>query len=312
MISKKLLEIIVCPKSGSELIQKNNQLETKNTFYPIIRGIPILIDEEKSLFKIDYFTSNKETTFDSKRLRLKKLAKSILPSISKNLKSKINYIELKNLLLKFNERPKVLVIGGGIEGADFKYFFDESIDLIETDVSFGPRTKIIADAHCLPFKEKIFDCVIVQAVLEHVLDPKACVEEISRVIKDKGYVYAETPFMQQVHMAPYDFTRFTYLGHRNLFSHYAVIKSGSCIGPGSALAWSYLYFLMCFSKNKIIKYTLGAFALLTSFWLKYFDYLLINKDDALDAASAYFFIFQKLKQPISDNDIINDYKGTRL
>ena len=312
MISKKLLDIIACPKSGSELILKNKHLEAKNNYYPIIGGVPVLIDEENSLFKIDHFKSDNTTTFDSKRLRLKKIAKSFLPSISKNLKSKKNYIELKNLLFKISDRPKVLVIGGGIEGANFKYFLDDRIDLIETDVSFGPRTKIIADAHCLPFKEKIFDGVIVQAVLEHVLEPKICVHEISRVIKNEGYVYAETPFMQQVHMAPYDFTRFTYLGHRNLFSQYSVIKSGSCIGPGSALAWSYLYFLMSFSKNKIIKYILGVFALLTSFWLKYFDYLLIDKDDALDAASAYFFIFKKLKNPISSESIIKEYKGSRL
>lgn len=312
MISKRLLKIISCPRSGSELILNNDHLESKNNSYPIIKGIPILLDEEKSLFKINQFTSNEKTTLDSKRLSLKKTAKRFLPSISRNFKAKENYFTFKKLLFRINDRPKVLVIGGGIMGAGFEYMVDDRIDIIETDVSFGPRTKIIADAHSLPFKNKSFDGVIVQAVLEHVIDPKLCVKEITRVIKNKGYVYAETPFMQQVHMAPYDFTRFTYIGHRNLFSHYSVIKSGSAIGPGSALAWSYLYFLMSFSSNKIIKYILATFAFLTSFWLKYFDYLLINKDDALDAASAYFFIFKKSKTPFSKDEIINQYRGSKL
>ncbi len=312
MLSEQLLEIISCPKDGSELTLNDSTLETKKKSYPIINGIPVLINENKSLFNIEHFQNQAETTFNKKRLSLKKTAKTLLPSISKNFVAKKNYKFLKHILIKNNDNPKVLVIGGGIEGSGFEQLIDERIFIVETDVSFGPKTKVIADAHCLPFKDKTFDGVIVQAVLEHVLDPKICVNEIARVIKDNGYVYAETPFMQQVHMAPYDFTRFTYLGHRRLFSHFSVVKSGSAIGPGSALAWSYLYFLMSFSNSRIIKYALATFAFLTSFWLKYFDYFLINKVDSLDAASAYFFIFKKMKTPVPDKEIINDYKGSNF
>ena len=47
----------------------------------------------------------------------------------------------------------------------------DNIEFIESDVSFGPRTQIIFDCHDIPFKKESFDCVIVQAVLEHVVDP---------------------------------------------------------------------------------------------------------------------------------------------
>jgi len=58
--------------------------------------------------------------------------------------------------------------------------------------------------------------MLVQAGLEHVRDLWQVVAEIHRVLKDDGLVYAETPFMQQVHEGPYDFTRFTESGHRYL------------------------------------------------------------------------------------------------
>jgi len=38
--------------------------------------------------------------------------------------------------------------------------------------------------------------------------------------------------MQQVHNERYDFTRFTYLGHRRLFSAFDEIDSGASCGPG--------------------------------------------------------------------------------
>ena len=76
---------------------------------------------------------------------------------------------------------------------------NENIKFIHTDVSLTTHSQIICDAHDLPFSDETFDGVIVQAVLEHVVDPYRCVEEIHRVLNEEGIVYAETPFMQQVH-----------------------------------------------------------------------------------------------------------------
>src|SRR3989344_1721611 len=40
----------------------------------------------------------------------------------------------------------------------------------------------------LPFKNKFFDVVISNQVIEHVNDPEKHVQEINRVLKDKGVV----------------------------------------------------------------------------------------------------------------------------
>ena len=75
------------------------------------------------------------------------------------------------------------------------------------------------------------DAVICQAVLEHVLEPASAVSEIHRVLRRDGLVYAETPFMQQVHERAYDFSRFTQSGHRWLFRRFSEISAGP-IGGG--------------------------------------------------------------------------------
>ena len=53
------------------------------------------------------------------------------------------------------------------------------------------------------------------------------------MLKDDGLVYAETPFLQQVHGGPYDFTRFTHLGHRRLFRKFIELESGATAGAGA-------------------------------------------------------------------------------
>ena len=78
------------------------------------------------------------------------------------------------------------------------------------------------------------DAVVVQAVLEHVLDPQVVVDEINRVLKPGGLVYAETPFMQQVHAGRYDFSRYSDAGHRWLFRQFEEVDRGlsAALGDG--------------------------------------------------------------------------------
>lgn len=107
---------------------------------------------------------------------------------------------------------------------DFYSVLKENI--VSFDIYDSVNVQFVADAHMIPFRNDIFDLIIIQAVLEHVLDPHKVVSEITRVLKLQGIVYAETPFMQQVHEGPYDFTRFTESGHRFLFKSYNLISSG--------------------------------------------------------------------------------------
>jgi hypothetical protein len=115
--------------------------------------------------------------------------------------------------------------------------------------------------------------------------------------------------MQQVHGGAYDFNRFTALGHRRLFRGFEEVESGVAFGPGTALAWSYEYFLMSFAPSGFMRKVLRAVARLTAFWLPWFDYLLINARGSLDAASAYYFIGHKSERILSDRELLRLFKG---
>lgn len=303
-----------CPRCMNYLVKVANTLSCKNSncqnIYPIIKGVPILINEENSVFSIQDYLENRETTLNLSKTKLNIMAKKFIPSISVNLKAKINYNRLSSLLLKSNNPAKVLVIGGSILGEGMEDFIKEpKIDLVESDVTFGPRTKIIFDAHNIPFPNDYFDCVILQAVLEHVVDPYRCVKEVHRVLNTEGLVYAETPFIQQVHMGKYDFHRFTHLGHRRLFRQFTEVDSGAVCGSGMALAWSYSHFIFSFLKSKRAKQLIVPFTRLTSFFWKYFDRLTIDTPGTLDSASGYYFMGRKSDTVLEDRELLKQYRG---
>jgi SAM-dependent methyltransferase len=278
--------------------------------FPIVEGVPVLIDESKSIFDIADFVERRETTFRTGDRLLKETFRGLMPRIGHNIKAAHNYQRFAEVVLAGRPHARVLVVGGGVLGKGMESLTDNpAIELVETDVALRPRTALIADGHNLPFMDCSFEGVIVQAVLEHVPDPHRCVGEIHRVLKERGIVYGETPFMQQVHMGPYDFTRFTHLGHRRLFRHFEELDSGVSSGPGMALAWSWQYFLLSFATRPLPRALLRGLAALTAFPLKYFDYFLVNRPGALDAASGIFFLGRKTDQEFTDRELVSSYRG---
>ena len=314
-LSTAIQQLLRCAICKAELELVGEQFRCTNpdcsNFFPIINGIPILINEDSSIFSVDDFIHQRNTFLKlSPESKIRKTLKRLMPDIGKNVKGKKNYDKFAKLLLAQSNTPKVLVLGGGILGQGLEAILSyPAIEVVESDISLGPRTILIGDAHDIPFENNSFDGVIAQAVLEHVVDPWRCVEEIYRVLKKDGLVYAETPFMQQVHGGRYDFTRFTHLGQRRLFRKFKEIDSGAVVGPATALAWSYKYFLLSFTKLKQFRSFINIFASITSFYFKYFDYYLIDRPGTFDAASGYYFIGQKSNQILSDQELIKLYRG---
>src|SRR5262249_39680808 len=153
-----------------------------------------------------------------------------------------------------------------------------------------------------------FDLVVAAAVLEHVADPNRCVDEFTRVLSPHGYVYAVTPFMQQVHMASYDFTRFTYVGHRRLFRRYEEIRSGIANRPALALAWAFEHFLAAFFERPRTRSIMRSVARLLVFPILQFDRILARKPAAYSAASAYYFFGRKADHALTDRQVIASYR----
>jgi uncharacterized protein YbaR (Trm112 family) len=308
-------QLLRCPVCRSDLRTVNEGLTCRNhqcgAAFPVVRGVPILINEKLSVFPIEDFVRERETFFRAPRKpSLRKAIDRLVPQISSNVRASQNYARFVGLLTAQTRLPRVLVLGGSRLGAGMQSLAEcPSIQLVETDVSFGPRTVLICDAHDIPFPDRTFDGVVAQAVLEHVVDPYRCVEEMHRVLKGRGLVYAETAFMQQVHGGAYDFTRFTALGHRRVFRRFEEVGSGAVCGPGMALASAYTSFLVSLAGTRLAGRLAGLLGRLSSFCLKYFDSYLVERPEALGAASALYFMGRKSTDVISDREIVALYRG---
>lgn len=185
-----------------------------------------------------------------------------------------------------------------------KLYDDNDIRVLAFDIYISPHILFVADAHQIPLADASIDCVIIQAVLEHVLDPNQVVSEIYRVLKFGGLVYSETPFLQQVHEGAYDFTRFTESGHRYLFKRFDLIRSGAIDGAGTQLLWTIDYFSRSLFRSKVA----GKFFKLLFFWIQYLDKF-IPENYSIDTASGVFFIGKKSKNTITPKEIVKHYKG---
>jgi SAM-dependent methyltransferase len=202
--------------------------------------------------------------------------------------------------------PRVLVVGGGVNehGLDWMYS-SPATEVIGFDVYTSPLTQFVADAHRIPLNSGSVDCVVAQAILEHVLEPERVVAEIHRVLKPGGIVYAETAFLQAVHEGAFDFVRFTERGHRWLFRHFEEIESGAIGGAGLSLVWALDYFARSLTKTPRWGQRLRRFVR----WLGAAD--APGHAPSIDAATAVYFLGRRSEESLSRRELIAGHRGAR-
>ena len=120
--------------------------------------------------------------------------------------------DITNLI---KENNLILNIGAGYRKDPKRYFSYPNV--INTEVFNYPTTYIVCDGDNLPFKDNSFDVVFSLAVLEHVKNPWAHADEMIRVLKPGGIVYADVPFLQHYHGYPHHYYNMTTAGLKNLF-----------------------------------------------------------------------------------------------
>ncbi len=317
----EIRSLLACPRCGAALVDANvteiSGIEAMSglsctrdscpyhaSAFPWVRRWPILVDFERSVISRTGVTQAVDIPPVSSAMGgwATWLRGLIRP---RNRVAQHNITRMCGLL--DGHSPLVLVIGGGTVGNGVEGLYrDRSLRLLAFDIFASDHTQFVADTHQIPLADCSVDAIVVQAVLEHVLDPWQAVNEMHRVLSPNGLVYAETPFLQQVHAGAYDFTRFTESGHRWLFRRFTEVDRGVVAGPGTQLLWTVDHLV----RSVFHRAWLGRVFRLLLCWLRLLD-AVVPEPFAIDTASAVFFLGRKSDHAISPREAVAGYRGAQ-
>jgi SAM-dependent methyltransferase len=158
------------------------------------------------------------------------------------------------------------------------------------------NTDVIGDVQRLPFRDESLDLVFATGLFEHVLDERAVIAEMRRVLKVGGLVHVEVPFLEQYHEDPIDCRRMTVQGLELAMkaAGFDTVKKGAHIGPTVTMLntfarWVSLWFE---GDNVICKaLSFAAYALLATvlYPFKFLDRILIKKKNAHRLAMGVYY-----------------------
>lgn len=196
-------------------------------------------------------------------------------------------------------RPGALVINigsGALSGCGRRLWKNADTDhctVFNLDIQPDTQVELVGDAHALPFADGSSDSVVLQAVLEHVVEPRGVIAEAERVLKPGGHLYIEMPFLQGFHADPHDYQRYTLEGLRHRLEKFEEIASGVSVGPFCALVWIIRDGASSSFRNPFLYATIRfAFGWLLG-PLRYLDYLVRGNRAAVRLASEYYFLCRR-------------------
>jgi SAM-dependent methyltransferase len=162
-----------------------------------------------------------------------------------------------------------------------------SPDTIAVDFVRDASTDVVADVQRLPFRDASLDLVYATGLLEHVLDERAVIAEMARVLRPGGRAHVEVPFLEQYHEDPIDCRRMTVQGLELAMqaAGFETEAKGAHIGPTSALLDLWVRWCALWLDGESRPARAASFGL---FWLlsalawpfRFLDALLIRKKGA--------------------------------
>lgn len=302
--------LLACPRCGGSLDGAAGALRCADPAcgggqpFPSVERWPVLVEFEQSILDRERILATGASTLVPRVRGFVRRVKHLL--FDRESADSPRMLRFRELVRRA-DAPVVLVIGGGTVGRVIApYYQDDSVEVIAFDIYASENTQLIADAHQIPLAAGSVDAVVIMAVLEHVVDPWRVSEEIYRVLKPGGAVFAETPFLQHVHEGPYDFTRFTESGHRYLFRRFEHVDSGVVGGLGTQLAWSLESFVRGLTRSLLA----GKIARLLFYWLRFADGLMSERH-SVDGASATYFLGVKSTRTVTPREMVPYYRGAQ-
>src|SRR5215469_12173191 len=114
------VSLLACPYDSERLEPYSGGLVCSNPGcrrqFPLIDGVPVLINSDRSLFSIEDFTRGCTTTVQTHASRKQKIWRTLrqfVPSLSHNPKAAGNYRQFRTAILEHTSRPVVLIVGAG-------------------------------------------------------------------------------------------------------------------------------------------------------------------------------------------------------
>ena len=194
---------------GKELMSASRELEIENESLLKVEWLEKIFKQETSEFQFDGKTYN----FLSESLKATyNISDNPIPA------SRAHDPLAVSLIAKYSS-GKILDCGSGFPLQNYK-------NVVNFEIQKYANTDIIGVGEELPFKDNVFDGVFTFSVLEHVKNPFKCAQEIQRVLKPGGVLYASVPFLQPIHAYPHHYYNMTNQGLRQLFEGLEVVTSG--------------------------------------------------------------------------------------
>jgi SAM-dependent methyltransferase len=299
--SEEVAELIVCPVCKGDLARPDGsriRCAGCQREYLAIEGYPVLVDFEASVLERGAVFSRAGTS----ELQRARPSRSRPPWYLQQVEANV-----MRLLAELQSGARILVVGGGEDVHRLGAVYNEpTLSVVGFDLYVSALTQFIADAHQIPLRDGAFDAVVVQAVLEHVLDPHEVVAEIHRVLRPGGIVYAETAFLQGVHEGAHDFTRFTELGHRWLFRRFTEIDRGAIGGPALQTVWAIDYLARGVFRSR----RMGLRSRRLLLGLNGLDRF-VPQPYRDDAAPAVFFLGRRSEVELAPRSLVQLYRGAQ-
>jgi len=152
----------------------------------------------------------------SRARRLKQALGNGVVSFSKRI-SRGRYADLVNT--EIDQFPGLLLnLGCGLSS----YQTSISGTEVRTDIRWEALPTAVADAHSLPFRNELFDAVLMENMLHNCQSPQQVIAEARRVIRVGGKVILTLPFLFPI-ISPWDRFRFTRFGVESLLTNFSSV-----------------------------------------------------------------------------------------
>jgi ubiquinone/menaquinone biosynthesis C-methylase UbiE len=118
------------------------------------------------------------------------------------------------------------VFDAGAGDGHWRERLPKNIKYISMDMGVGDASvdyshlDIAGDLRRIPLADNSVDVIICIQVLEHLPEPWTVIQELHRILKPGGKVFASCPQGEPQHQVPYDFFRYTIYGLRSIFEQY--------------------------------------------------------------------------------------------